>query len=257
MNRSSPESLPLKGRRAVVTGGTRGIGEAIATALAEAGATLTVVGRDSTRLSDVAQRLGATPVSLDVTDEEAVAAAFDAIGAVDLLVNNAGAATSASLIGTTRAQWDSMLSINLTSLFLTCRYVAAGMAERGYGRIVNVVSTAGVAPYRDVAAYVSAKHGAIGLTRALALELAASGVTVNAVCPGYTDTEMFQGALANVVAKTGRSSAEATRLLVKGNPQRRVIQPEEIAQTVLWLCLPAAGSITGQSIVVAGGEIML
>jgi 3-hydroxybutyrate dehydrogenase len=247
---------PLQGHHAVVTGGARGIGEAIAQALGNAGARLTLVGRDQERLAAVAARMQAEALVLDVTDESAVTAAFASLGQVDVLINSAGAALSASTAATTRVQWDTMLAVNLTGLFHTCRAVAAGMAERGRGRIVNVVSTAGLVAYRDVAAYVAAKHGAIGLTRALALELSASGVTVNAVCPGYTDTGMFRDAIAKVMAKTGRTAEDARRMLVKGNPQGRAIQPAEVAEAVLWLCLPAASSVTGQSIVIAGGEVM-
>lgn len=246
----------LQGHHAVVTGGTRGIGEAIAQALSDAGARVTLVGRDQERLATVAARMRAEALVLDVTDERAVTAAFASLGQVDVLINSAGTALSASTVATTRVQWDTMLAVNLTGLFHTCRAVAAGMAERGRGRIVNVVSTAGLVPYRDVAAYVAAKHGAIGLTRALALELSANGVTVNAVCPGYTDTGMFRDAIAKVMAKTGRSAEDARRMLVKGNPQGRAIQPAEVAEAVLWLCLPAASSITGQSIAIAGGEVM-
>lgn len=246
----------LQGHHAVVTGGTRGIGEAIAQALSNAGARVTLVGRDQERLAAMAARMQAEALVLDVTDESAVNAAFASLGRVDILVNSAGAALSASTVATTRAQWDTMLAVNLTGLFHTCRAVSAGMAGRGHGRIVNVVSTAGLVPYRDVAAYVAAKHGAIGLTRALALELSANGVTVNAVCPGYTDTGMFHDAVAKVMAKTGRTAEDARRMLVKGNPQGRAIQPVEVAEAVLWLCLPAASSVTGQSIAIAGGEVM-
>ena len=240
----------------MVTGGARGIGEAIAQALGNAGARLTLIGRDQERLAAVAARMQAEALVLDVTDESAVTAAFASLGQVDVLVNSAGSALSASTTATTRVQWDTMLAVNLTGLFHTCRAVAAGMVERGRGRIVNVVSTAGLVPYRDVAAYVAAKHGAIGLTRALALELSTNGVTVNAVCPGYTDTGMFHDAIAKVMAKTGRTAEDARRMLVKGNPQGRAIQPAEVAEAVLWLCLPAASSVTGQSIVIAGGEVM-
>lgn len=256
MTEAAPPPRILAGQHAVVTGGARGIGVAIAEALHAAGATLTLIGRDRTRLAEVAQRLEGTPVVLDVTDEDAVANSFAALGAIDILVNSAGAAFSAPLARTSRADWERLLAVNLTAPFLTCRAAVPGMVERKRGRIVNIASTAGLTAYRDVAAYVASKHGLIGMTRALALEIATSGVTVNAVCPGYVDTDMFRAGVASVVAKTGRSAEDAARLLVKGNPQGRVLRPDEIAHTVLWLCHPASGSITGQSIAIAGGEVM-
>lgn len=252
-----PETIrPLAGRRALVTGASRGIGAAIARDLHAAGAELVLVGRDRERLDALAVELHAEPIAMDVTREDDVAAAFGALGPLDILVNNAGVAVAAPLLQTHRDQWDASLAVNLTALFLTCRALAPRMVEAGWGRIVNIVSTSGLAPYRDVAAYVASKHGAVGLTRALALELARTGVTVNAVCPGYTDTDMYQGALASVMAKTGRDADEAARLLVKGNPQGRVVLPQEVARSVRYLCLPESGAVTGQCLVVAGGEVM-
>jgi NAD(P)-dependent dehydrogenase (short-subunit alcohol dehydrogenase family) len=254
----------LAGQHAVVTGGGRGIGAAIAQALAREGATVSVLGRDATRLAARVSALGgdtkAQAVGVDVTDEASVRSAFAAVrgrfGRIDILVNNAGQAKSAPLAKTDFALWQDMVAVNLTGTFLCTREVLGEMTKQGSGRIVNVASTAGLVGYAYVSAYCAAKHGVVGLTRAAALEAAKSGVTVNAVCPGYTETEIVQDAVANIVAKTGKSEAEARAALVERNPQGRMIQPEEVAAAVLWLCLPGSGSITGQAIAIAGGEVM-
>jgi NAD(P)-dependent dehydrogenase (short-subunit alcohol dehydrogenase family) len=257
-------SLPLADHHAVVTGGGRGIGAAIAAALAAADATVSVLGRDTGRLAAQVAALGgdarAQAVTLDVSDEASVKAAFATVrgrfGRVDILVNNAGQAESAPLAKTDLALWQRMLAANLTGTFLCTREALPEMAARGAGRVVNVASTAGLVGYAYVAAYCAAKHGVVGLTRAAALECAKTGVTVNAVCPGYTETDIVAAAVANIVAKTGKSEAEARAALVARNPQGRMVQPAEVAAAVLWLCLPAAASVTGQAIAVAGGEVM-
>jgi len=254
----------LAGRHAVVTGGGRGIGAAIAAALAGEGATVSVLGRDPARLDARVQSLGggtrAQGVAVDVTDEASVKSAFAAVrarfGRVDILVNNAGQAGSAPLAKTDLALWQRMLAANLTGTFLCTREALPEMTARGAGRIVNVASSAGLVGYAYVAAYCAAKHGVVGLTRAAALECAKTGVTVNAVCPGYTETDMVGDAVANIVAKTGKTESEARAALVARNPQGRMVRPEEVASAVLWLCLPASSSITGQAIAVAGGEVM-
>jgi NAD(P)-dependent dehydrogenase (short-subunit alcohol dehydrogenase family) len=254
----------LSGKHAMVTGGGRGIGAAIAAVLAREGATVSVLGRDAARLAGQVEALGgdlrAQAVPVDVTDEASVRAAFATVrerfGRVDVLVNNAGQAESAPLAKTDLALWQRMLAVNLTGTFLCTREALPEMTKRGSGRIVNVASTAGLLGYAYVSAYCAAKHGVIGLTRALALEAAKSGVTVNAVCPGYTETEIVQDAVANIVAKTGKSEAEARAALVARNPQGRMVQPDEVANAVLWLCLPGSGAITGQAIAIAGGEVM-
>jgi NAD(P)-dependent dehydrogenase (short-subunit alcohol dehydrogenase family) len=254
----------LAGRHAVVTGGGRGIGAAIAAALLGEGATVSLLGRDGARLAAQAETLGgatlAQAVAGDVTDEASVKAAFAAVrersARVDILINNAGQAGSAPLAKTDLALWHRLLAVNLTGTFLCTREVLAEMTGRGAGRIVNVASSAGLVGYGYVSAYCAAKHGVVGFTRAVALECAKTGVTVNAVCPGYTETDIVGEALANIVAKTGKTEAEARAALVAHNPQGRMVRPEEVAGAVLWLCLPASASITGQAIAVAGGEVM-
>ena len=255
----------MTGRHALVTGASRGIGAAIAEELARLGADLTLLGRDSGALEAKRARLAAGHpgrvqcLSLDITDAEAVAAGFAAAAAFGppaILVNNAGAAESAPFVRMTPAHWQRMLDVNLTGCFNTCHAAAPAMLAAGYGRIVNVASTAGLTGYAYVAAYCAAKHGVIGLTRALAREFATKNITVNAVCPGYTETEMTARTIANITAKTGRSESEARAELAKTNPQGRLVRPEEIADAVGWLVREEAGAVTGQAIAIAGGEVM-
>ena len=258
----NPTPATLRGRHAVVTGGGRGIGATIARALIEQGAAVTLMGRNAATLEDEAARL--RPLgkvhcqAVDIADAEstttAFAAAAQALGPVTLLINNAGQAVSAPIGKTDLALWNRMLAVNLTGSYLAIHAVLPGMLEQGWGRIVNIASTAALKGYPYVAAYCAAKHGVLGLTRALALELAKKPVTVNAVCPGYTETDIVRDSIANIRAKTGRSEAEALAELVKHNPQGRLVQPAEVANAVLWLCLPGSESITGQAISVAGGE---
>ena len=245
----------IAGLHAVVTGGGRGIGAAIARRLAGLGADVTLMGRDEACLEAMADGLPrAQAIACDVTDEAAVAAAFEQAGAPHILINNAGAVATAPFVKTGLQQFHDMLAVNLTGAFLCTRVVLSAMLTAGFGRIVNLASTAGLKGYAYVSAYCAAKHGLVGMTRALALETARNGITVNAVCPGYTETDMVRAAVAEIAAKTGRSEAEALEALLKDNPQGRLIQPEEVADTVAWLCQPSSGGITGQSIVIAGGE---
>lgn len=245
-------------QHAVVTGGGSGIGAAIAEALTEAGSQVTLMGRNAGKLQDKAAELGAAYQLADVTDRASVAAAFAAAakqhGTVTILVNNAGAATSAPFGKMDDALWDSMIAVNLTGAYNCTKAAINAMAETGSGRVVNIASTAALKGYAYVSAYCAAKHGIIGLTRALALEYARKGVTVNAVCPGYTNTEIVAQAVDKIVAATGRSRDEALAELTKVNPQQRLIEPQEVAATVMWICRQE--SITGQSIAVAGGEVM-
>lgn len=253
----------LDGQHAVVTGGGSGIGAAIAHALVTAGAQVTLMGRDAARLAYQAEVLSEAGVvhvqSVDVTSADSVATAFAAArehGFIDILVNNAGQAEAAPFAKTDLALWQRMLDVNLTGVFLCTQEVLPGMLERRSGRIVNVASTAGQVGYAYVAAYCAAKHGVIGMTRSLALEVATRGITVNAVCPGYTETGLLEQSIEKIVAQTGRSEDEAREALLRSNPQRRFVTPDEVASSALWLCLPESRSITGQTISISGGEVM-
>jgi 3-hydroxybutyrate dehydrogenase len=251
-------------RHAVVTGGGSGIGAAIARALVASGVHVTLMGRDATRLARQAEALndiGTVHVQgVDVTSPDSVSTAFAAAtvqhGAIDILINNAGQAEAAPFAKTDLALWQRMLDVNLTGVFLCTQAVLSSMLERRSGRIVNVASTAGQIGYAYVAAYCAAKHGVIGMTRSLALEVATRGITVNAVCPGYTETELLKQSIGKIVAQTARSEDEAREALLRSNPQRRFVTPEQVANSVLWLCSPGSESITGQTISISGGEVM-
>jgi len=255
-------AAPSAPRHALVTGGGQGIGAAIAHLLVRRGMRVTVLGR---RLA-TGQVLAAEPpdllhaVAADVANASEVAAAFaDAVvrfGRVDVLVNNAGQAESAPFLKMDEVLWRRMLDVNLTGTMLCTQAALPGMLEAGWGRIVNVASTAGQVGYAYVSAYCAAKHGVVGLTRALALEVASKGITVNAVCPGYTDTEIVRASIERVVAKTGRSDQEARAAFVQSNPQGRLVAPQEVADAVAWLCSEGASAITGQALSVSGGEVM-
>jgi 3-hydroxybutyrate dehydrogenase len=255
-------SAELAERHALVTGGGRGIGAAIARGLLEHGARVTLLGRNIETLDAQIATLRASgdvqATAADVSDEDAVKAAFTAararFGDVNILVNNAGIARSAPFAATERALWQTILDVNLTGTFLCCREAVPAMRASGYGRIVNVASTAGLVGGPYIAAYSAAKAGVIGMTRSLASELARSDITVNAVCPGFTETDMLDDAIANITATTKRTAEEARVILAAANASRKFITADEVANAVLWLCLPGSGAVSGQAIVVSGGE---
>ncbi|RWF41881.1 MAG: SDR family oxidoreductase [Mesorhizobium sp.] len=249
----------IPGKHALVTGGGSGVGRVIALALAEAGVDVTICGRREAELAKVASENDRIHgIAADVTNEAAMAGLYTqaetARGPFDIVVANAGMAGSTPAHKTTLADWQRTLDVNLTGAFLTVKPALASMAARKAGRIVFIASTAGLKGYAYVAPYVAAKHGVVGLMRALAAETAKSGVTVNAVCPGFVETDMLEESIQRIVEKTGRSADEARTSLASINPQGRFIQPQEIAEAVLWLCGDAAQSITGQAISISGGE---
>jgi NAD(P)-dependent dehydrogenase (short-subunit alcohol dehydrogenase family) len=238
-------------RTVVVTGGAKGVGRATVQRFADAGERVIALGRDPAAL----QTLDVETFVCDVTDESGVASTFNAIGPVDVLVNNAGIGESAPLARTTLASWVRHLEVNATGPFLCMRAVVPGMRERGEGAIVTVASTAGRAGAAYTSAYSASKHAVIGLTRAVASELAGTGVRVNAVCPTFVRTEMTERSIATIVARTGRTRAEALAALAASSRLGRLLEPEEVADAIVYLACPAAAAVNGQSVVLDGGGI--
>jgi NAD(P)-dependent dehydrogenase (short-subunit alcohol dehydrogenase family) len=259
-------NAPLADRHAVITGGGRGLGAAIAEALARLGASVSLIGRNAEVLQATATHLiqehqaKVATAPADVTDgtavHRAIATLTEALGAPTILVNNAGVAMSAPFLKSDAAFWRKVLDVDLMGAVYCTQEILPAMLQAKWGRIINIASIAGLTGNAYITAYCAAKHALIGLTRALAIETARTGVTVNAVCPGYADTEMTANSIANIVQKTGRSREEVLANILAHNPQRRLIQPGEVADAVAWLCGEGAASVTGQSIVLAGGEVM-
>lgn len=246
----------LVGKRVLITGGGSGVGANMALAFAQAGAEVIIAGRRLEALQQVAtQHTAIHALAADVTDEASVQSLFAQAGMIDIVIANAGAAESAPLAKTSLAAWQTMLAVNLTGVFLTLREGLKQMQERSWGRLIVVASTAGLKGYAYVAPYAAAKHGAIGLVRSLALEVATKGITVNALCPGFLDTEMTERSVANIMQKTGRNREQALAALASTNPQQRLIQPSEVSSAALWLCAAGSEGINGQALAIAGGEI--
>jgi NAD(P)-dependent dehydrogenase (short-subunit alcohol dehydrogenase family) len=252
--------MALAGKHAFVTGGGRGIGRAVAAALARAGAAVTVIGRTEAPLREaVAAGEAAGCGVADVTDvvevKRQITAAEAARGPIAILINNAGSVESGPFIKADPSVFLAMWNVHLMGAVYATQAVLPGMIERGFGRIVNVASTAGLKGYAYVSAYCAAKHALVGLTRALAAETAARGVTVNAVCPGYTDTDLVRDSIKSVAAKTGRPQADVLAEYQKDAPIGRLIRPEEVAAAVVYLCSPEAAAVTGTTLAIAGGEM--
>lgn len=252
--------MSLQGRTALVTGGGRGIGEAIARRLAAMGARVGITGRTRGEIDAVATALGGVALRADFSERDSVDAMLQeipaALGPVDILINNAGIAESAPLARASDDMWDRTLEINVTAAFRITRALVPAMIESGWGRIVNVASNAGVSGYRYSTAYCASKHAMVGMTRALAVDLAPTGVTINAVCPGWVDTRMLTEAVDRIARKTGRSEDQARASLAEMSPQGRVVTPDEVAHLVASLCAEESRSIHGQALVIDGGAIL-
>lgn len=255
--------MSLEGRGAVVTGGGRGIGRAVARALAEWGASVVVAARSRSEIEAVAEELRedgfeAHAVACDVTDPTSVdamaAEAVERLGTVDVLVNNAGVSPSNPVKRLPLDEWNRVLAVNVTGTFLCTKAFLEGMVERRWGRVVNIASVAGLRGERYIAAYTASKHAQVGFTRAVALEVADKGVTVNAICPGYVDTPMTEYSVSRIVEKTGISPEAALEHILSLSPQKRLIRPEEIAHVTLMLCHAEGEGINGQAIVIDGGQ---
>jgi 3-hydroxybutyrate dehydrogenase len=254
----------MTGRAAVITGGGRGVGAAVAARLAQGGVRVLVASRTSAQVEDVAARLRADgheahAETCDVADEASVrqlaARAAERLGTVDILVNNAGVALASAIHKTSLEDWNRLFAVNTTSAFLFLKAFLPGMIHRGWGRVVNVASIAGLTADRYIAAYAASKHAMVGLTRAAAAEAAAHGVTVNAVCPGYLATDMTRESVDRIMKTTGRSEAQALEAILRTTPQKRLIDADEVAEAVAYLCTDAARGVNGSTLVIDGGEL--
>ena len=251
--------MTIDGKTALITGGGRGIGEAIARHLSKMGAKVVVCGRTEKDVGRVAAEVGGRAMVVDLLDTHATDRMLEQLAResdIDILVNNAGIAISAPLHKVTDEDWDRIIALNLTAAFRLTRALVPTMVKRGWGRLVNIASNAGVSGYRYTAAYCASKHGLVGMTRALAVDLGPTGVTSNAVCPGWVDTAMANDAVARVADKTGRSIREAKKALASMSPQARFIDPDEVAAIVGLLCSEGGRGINGQALVVDGGQIL-
>ncbi|HEY0190128.1 MAG TPA: SDR family NAD(P)-dependent oxidoreductase [Kofleriaceae bacterium] len=246
----------LAGKLALVTGGGRGIGAAIARGLAKAGARVVVCGRNQVDLDAVAKEIGGVALRLDLTDRAQTDEVIASVGHVDVLVNNAGVSESAALDRTDDAMWDRIMELDATAPFRVIRALVPSMMKTKWGRVINIASNAGVSGYAYTAAYCAAKHAMVGMTRALAIDLARSGVTINALCPGWVETQMLDEAVTRIAARTGRTETEARTTLASMSPQRRMITPDEVAHAALMLCSEGARGIHGQTIVIDGGAVL-
>lgn len=246
----------VDGKKVLITGGGTGVGADMALSFAQQGAHVFISGRTQSALDKVAaSHKNITAITCDVTDEASVKAMFDQMGDVDIVIANAGVAESAPLIKTDLESWNRMIAVNLTGVFLTLKEGLLRMQGKEWGRLISVASTAGLRGYSYVAPYSAAKHGVIGLTKSLALEVAKKGITVNAICPGFLNTEMTDRSIATIVEKTGMSEDDARATIAKNNPQGRLIEPSEVTATALYLCSDGAVGVNGQAIAISGGEI--
>lgn len=252
--------MSLTGKTALVTGGGRGIGAAIARRLAAEGIRVVVTGRTEAELQAVASEIGGVALRMDLLDREgtdrALAKLAGEVGDIDILINNAGIAESAPLAKTSDALWDRLLEVNATAPYRVTRAVVPAMVKKGWGRVVTIASNAGLTGYAYTSAYCASKHAVIGWTRGLALDLAKTGVTINAVCPGWVETQMLTNATTRIAEKTGRDESEARAELANMSPQQRLMQPDEVAHAVAMLCDDGARGIHGQAIVLDGGQVL-